>query len=795
MKWMGCGLLITCVLFASGANAVDDWTQQYPTSAPSARQYHDMAYIDGGKALLFGGWIGSNDDETWIYDVGANTWTQMFPASEPPARREHTMAYTGTDKVLLFGGYDDSGLDDETWVYDLSDSTWTQISPLSKPSPRYAYGMAYIGDDQVLLFGGNTGAPLFRNDETWVYDLSDSTWTQKNPSSKPSARTGHAMAYIGTDQVLLFGGYDTGGFSDETWVYDLSANTWTQKDPSQKPSARRGQGMAHIGGDWVLIFGGDDGSRIDETWVYDLSDDSWILDVNTAQPSPRTLPGFSETSVDGSTSLVLFGGTVVSGSDDQTWTYYPVPDAPQMSVTYPNGGEVLADSVTITWTASDPDPGETALLMVHLDYSDNAGGSWSIIDSNETNDGNYFWDISGLPDGFEYLVRVAAFDTTGLSDRDTSDAVFTIYVPNPPQVTITAPNDGENVGDSTTITWMATDPDPGETNLLLIDLDYSDNAGASWSAIDSNQANDGAYFWDLYGLYSGADYLVRITATDTTGRFDSDTCDAVFTIRNPDPHISSIDDVPEDQGRQVAVMWDRSYLDEYPNQVITYYSIWRKFPGGSKMEFLGEEWDGSLPKDLTQLICRRIERKDASGETKTGYWELVGTQEAHYLEGYSYIAPTMYDSSASGPAYFSFFVSAQTADPFVFYDSAPDSSYSVDNVSPAKTQVGIMPSRSAKGAVNTIWLFWTQVTTGHDGSPEQGAIDYRIYCDETFDFAPGPGNLVTTTSDLSYPHTDSRIGDPLANLYYLVMAVDQSGNESAVSNVVGEFDRDLNKLK
>jgi hypothetical protein len=54
---------------------------------------------------------------------------------------------------------------------------------------------------------------------------------------------------------------------------------------------------------------------------------------------------------------------------------------------------------------------------------------------------------------------------------------------------------------------------------------------------------------------------------------------------------------------------------------------------------------------------------------------------------------------------------------------------------------------------------------------------------------------VATTSELSYPHTDSRIGDPAANLYYMVTATDGSGNESAVSNVVGEFDRDLRETK
>jgi hypothetical protein len=122
------------------------------------------------------------------------------------------MAYIGGDQVLLFGGNTASGMNNETWVYDLSANTWTQKSPVGgvKPSARTAY-MDYIGDDQVLLFGGWDYPGTTYNDETWVYDLGDNTWILKSPSSKPSARRSHTMAYIGSDQVLLFGGYSTNG--------------------------------------------------------------------------------------------------------------------------------------------------------------------------------------------------------------------------------------------------------------------------------------------------------------------------------------------------------------------------------------------------------------------------------------------------------------------------------------------------------------------------------------------------------------------------------------------------------
>ncbi len=136
-------------------------------------------------------------------------------------------------------------------------------------------------------------------------------------------------------------------------------------------------------------------------------------------------------------------------------------------------------------------------------------------------------------------------------------------------------------------------------------------------------------------------------------------------------------------------------------------------------------------------------------------------------------------------------IQAQTDTPSVSYFSPPDSGYSVDNIKPAKTQVSAMAAGGAKGSVGTIWLTWDQVTTGEDGSPELGPIRYRVYGDEGPKFTPEPGNLLTTTPDLGYDHTDVRIGDPAANLYYVVTVLDGVGNESAVSNVVGEFDKSL----
>ena len=154
------------------------------------------------------------------------TWTNK--TRSPSERDGHAMAYLGGGQVLLFGGLRPGGFDDETWVYSLGTNTWTEQAPAAKvrpersersewaaPSARADHAMAYLGGDQVLLFGGNDGD---WDGETWVYDLSDNTWTDQAPAAAPSARFKPAMALLGANQVLLFGGHDAGGYNGETWL-------------------------------------------------------------------------------------------------------------------------------------------------------------------------------------------------------------------------------------------------------------------------------------------------------------------------------------------------------------------------------------------------------------------------------------------------------------------------------------------------------------------------------------------------------------------------------------------------
>ena len=252
--------------------STDTWTSLSLGTYPSARRGHGMAYIGYDDALLFGGNTGTRNNETWLFDGTSQTWSQLSPISSPSARDGFGIAVIVTDKVLLFGG-DVGGVNGETWVFDRTATSWTQLSPAASPSARYHHNMAYIGDDKVILFGGATPTT---NNETWVYDLSDNNWTNMNPGTwvsgtdMPSARTDFAMEYLGDDKVILFGSSNADG---TTWIYDLSDNSWTIDANSTSPNGRLGPAMAissPSGERRVVHFGGRDASLnfTNETWIF-----------------------------------------------------------------------------------------------------------------------------------------------------------------------------------------------------------------------------------------------------------------------------------------------------------------------------------------------------------------------------------------------------------------------------------------------------------------------------------------------------------------------------------------------
>lgn len=98
-------------------------------------------------------------------------------------------------------------------------------------------------------------------------------------------------------------------------------------------------------------------------------------------------------------------------------------NTPVVTVTFPNGGEILnpRTPVTVTWNASDTDG--DALTYI-IEYSNNSGLTWTPI-TVDAHTLSYTWDIRELSPGKSYMVKVVATDGLNVGEN-TSDKAFSI---------------------------------------------------------------------------------------------------------------------------------------------------------------------------------------------------------------------------------------------------------------------------------------------------------------------------------------------------------------------------------
>ncbi len=218
----------------------------------------------------------------------------------------------------------------------------------------------------------------------------------------------------------------------------------------------------------------------------------------------------------------------------------------------------------------------------------------------------------------------------------------------------------------------------------------------------------------------------------------------------PRPYVDTVTDIPGDQGQQVRLKWQRSGFDfQGEAEPITQYAIYRRYTAKSTSQV-----------DLTDLTDP-IAKTDALSKAAAG-WEFVATVPVRNEDTYAMVVPTLADSTiASGQAWSAFMVTALTATPGVFYDSPPDSGYSVDNLAPA-VPAGFKTTYAAAGNE----LSWLE-------SQDADFQYFNIYRGTTTDFVPSEENHVQTLIGTSW--TDDGAGP---GFFYKLTAVDFAGNES-----------------
>ena len=253
-------------------------------------------------------------------------------------------------------------------------------------------------------------------------------------------------------------------------------------------------------------------------------------------------------------------------------------------------------------------------------------------------------------------------------------------------------------------------------------------------------ANGAIVAWQDWRFTPPSGYAQRIVDLGGMGR--------------PSPRIVSVADVPNDQGQVVKLRWENTYLEGVRGPTaVTEYWVLREVPdrglaGASSMAKSGQ----SVQASGSPLLQHEL----------GSYWEVVSRQAAFHQPGYSYVAATTSDSLPGSNPYTKFMIMARNADGSQYYFSAPDSGYSVDNLSPPT------PSPfTARYDGSSVALHWTP-------SRVADFKEYRVYRGPTVSFVPGPQYLVSATPDTGFvDHPPLGAGD-----VYKLVAVDIHGNAS-----------------
>jgi hypothetical protein len=227
----------------------------------------------------------------------------------------------------------------------------------------------------------------------------------------------------------------------------------------------------------------------------------------------------------------------------------------------------------------------------------------------------------------------------------------------------------------------------------------------------------------------------------------------------PAPQITSVEDIPDDQGGKIGIQWEKSFLDTIPHTDITHYSVWRRLPEVSSamaLEMSGEPGILDIPVDFEGPAVRMMD-----GEYP---WEWLANVPARYLDTYALTVVSLSDSMGTDPGWQYFRIAAHTDEPSGWYDSPVDSGYSVDNLAPCAplalegeqsyTPIGLM-------------LSWEHNT-------EMDLFCYHVYRGTDAGFTPAPGNMIASLCD-SFVFDDEWTWD--GGYYYKVSALDVNGNE------------------
>jgi hypothetical protein len=248
---------------------------------------------------------------------------------------------------------------------------------------------------------------------------------------------------------------------------------------------------------------------------------------------------------------------------------------------------------------------------------------------------------------------------------------------------------------------------------------YSSNGGASFSP---RQA-DGS--WESAASGATAELRWKAVLNVAAGQPAPVCSNLTMEWRSNIGLITSIADVPADQGGAVQIDFLASGYELAGGLAVTSYAILRR---------------------------------------SATSWDSVAVVTPTGADAYSVVAPTLVDSTLwDGVTYSVYKIRTWFSTP-TYLESPPDSGYSVDNIAPGPpTDVSVKYNTGAGNLVQ-----WS-------GAPDPDVIFYRIYRDQSVEVPVSPATVVDSVPEKTLWYDPTYDG---WNVFYAVTTVDSAGNES-----------------
>ncbi|MFX1512462.1 MAG: hypothetical protein ACFFCQ_07745, partial [Promethearchaeota archaeon] len=173
----------------------------------------------------------------------------------------------------------------------------------------------------------------------------------------------------------------------------------------------------------------------------------------------------------------------------------------------PMDGETLNDTITIQWEPATDSWGHSIEYSVY--YSPDGGSTWHPLITSLSAP-NHSWNTTQVTDGTDYMIKVEAICTEGLTvitysgTFEIRNLEHTLSMP-----TILYPTEGTTLDGDITIEWTAA-IDSWE-HYVVYSVFYSADGGATWTELASALTST-SYTWNTRTVANGMDYLIQIKA-------------------------------------------------------------------------------------------------------------------------------------------------------------------------------------------------------------------------------------------------------------------------------------------